>query len=471
MDAMSPLDSMFLRLEDGHTSLHIGSIAIFEGPTPPFAELSELMARKTASIPRYRQRVRDLPLGLGRPRWVDDPRFSLDYHLRRTALPRPGGPAQLDTLIGRLMSQHLDRDKPLWECWIVEGLSGGRWAMVNKVHHCMADGVAGSDLLSAILDESPAPVRRSPQPRPDANGATDGEPRRPSLATAFDHAIGRLRSPAQILPEAVSVLRGITRFAALARPATASSLTGELGAVRAWTGLRINADDVRQIRAALGGTMNDVLLTAITRGFRDLLVARGEHPSAHALRTLVPVSVRGASERGRLDNRVSAFVAELPVDHADPLDRLEAVRQRLAALKGSGERQTGELLAEVAGLLPPALVAATLSAAFRLPQRFVVTVATNVPGPGHPLYAAGRRLIELYPYVPIADRLRVGVAVLSYLDGLYVGVTADRDSTPDVAVLIAGIEDEIFDLLEISSGRAAPELIVADGTSGTLARD
>ena len=479
MDAMTPLDSLFLRLEDRHTSLHIASVAIFEGPTPLYTDVAALVARKMTRIPRYRQRVRELPFGLGRPAWVDDPDFRLDYHVRRTALPRPGGPGQLDALVGRLMSQHLDRDKPLWECWIIEGLSGGRWAMVNKVHHCMVDGIAGTDLLGALLDDSPTPADDQPD---DDVLATNLAARASGPVTALlDGALSRLRNPARLASETVNVARlathtanlarGLTRFASLARPATASSLTGELGAARAWTGLRLSLADVQAVRAALGGTVNDVLLAAIARGFRDLLLARGEQPAAHTLRTLVPVSVRGVGERGRMDNRVSALVAELPVDVGDPLDRLRTVRHRMRALKGSGERQTGELLSDVAGLIPPALLAATLSAAFHIPQRFVVTVATNVPGPDRALYAAGRRMIELYPYVPIADRLRIGVAVLSYLDGLYVGVTVDRDSTPDVAVLTAGIEDEILDLLEIASGCPPASAPAAGGTSGTSVRD
>jgi len=237
-------------------------------------------------------------------------------------------------------------------------------------------------------------------------------------------------------------------FVELARPATASSLSGSLGSARCWAGAQVSLDDVRIIRRGLGGTVNDVVLAAVTRGFRDLLLSRDEPPARHAVRTLVPVSVRTSRQRGQADNRISAVVAELPVHVADPVERLRAVRTELDRLKASGEAAAGGVLTELARYVPPMLLSAGLTGIFRVPQRFVVTVATNVRGPRTPLYAAGRRLRELYPYVPIADRLRIGVAVSSYAGALYFGITADRDSTPDVDVLIAGIEDGLRELVK-----------------------
>jgi diacylglycerol O-acyltransferase / wax synthase len=448
MKAMTPLDSVFLRLEDAHTSLHIASVGVFDGPAPRFEQITDLFQRKLPLIPRYRQLVHEPAWHLGLPSWSDDRRFDLGYHLRRTALPRPGGSAELDALVSRLMSQRLDRDRPLWECWVVEGLDGGRWAMVNKVHHCMVDGVAGTDLLSTVLDTSPDP---------DTTAVVAGEvagrpegPALPGVARLACDVAGRLVHPWDVVRGVAAGARGAVRFAGLARPASASSLVGGLGSARTWTGARIDLGDVRAVRECLGGTVNDVVLAAVTRGFRDLLLARGEEPTAHILRTLVPISVRAADGRGSYDNRISAMVPELPVELPDSIERFRAVQDRLLRAKRSGERQAGELLGGLALLLPAPVVAATLNAVFRLPQRFLVTVATNVPGPNEPLYAEGRRLRELYPYVPIADRLRIGVAVLSYVDALYVGVTADRASTPDVDVLISGIVDEVTDLRAVS---------------------
>jgi len=447
MKVMTPLDSVFLRLEDAHTSLHIASVAIFDGPVPRFEQITELFERKLPLIPRYRQRMHEPALHLGLPGWSDDPDFDLAYHVRRTALPRPGGSAELDALVSRLMSQRLDRDRPLWECWVVEGLDDGRWAMVNKVHHCMVDGIAGTDLLSTVLDRSPDPD--TTQVAAEAAGTPDG-PGLPGVARLAWDLAGRLAHPLDLVRGVTVGARGAVRFAGLARPASASSLVGGLGSARTWTGARIALGDVEAVRERLGGTMNDVVLAAVTRGFRDLLLARGEEPTAHVLRTLVPISVRAANGRGSYDNRISAMVPELPVELHDPIERFRAVQDRLLRAKQSGERQAGEFLGGLALLLPPPVVAAALGALFRLPQRFLVTVATNVPGPTQPLYAAGRRLRELYPYVPIADRLRIGVAVLSYVDALYVGVTADRASTPDVDVLISGIVDEVADLRAVT---------------------
>jgi diacylglycerol O-acyltransferase len=444
MDTMTALESTFLRLEDRHTSLHIASVAIFDGPVPEQDELVALFERKLPLIPRYRQRVHEPPLHLGAPTWTDDPAFDLGYHLRRTALARPGGRAELDALVSRLMSQQLDRDRPLWECWIVEGLARRRWAMVNKVHHCMVDGIAGTDLLTAVLDESPAPLPEAPVPLP---AESDRGRRSRSLVGDSVRVLGH---PVELTRGTVTAVLGAVHYASLLRPAAGSSLVGDLGAARVWTGRRLPLRDIRAVRTHFGGTVNDVVLCAVTRGFRDVLIRRGEQPSPHMLRALVPISVRGADGRGRADNRIAGVVAELPTELADPLARYAAVRARLGAVKQSGERQAGQLLGRVVGRLPQPLVAASLTALFRLPQRFLVTVATNVPGPERPLYALGRRLRELYPYVPIADRLRTGVAVLSYAGDLYVGVTADRASTPDLGVLLAGMGAEVAELAALA---------------------
>lgn len=455
MEVMSPLDSAFLRLEDRHTSLHIASIAIFDGPPPTYQEIAALFAAKLPVLPRYRQRVSEVPLQLGRPVWVEDARFRLSNHLRHTALPRPGSTAQLETLVGRLMSQQLDRSRPLWESWIVEGLEDGRWALINKVHHCMVDGIAGTDLLSAVLDHSPEPAA----PIPDSwraatapgwlgllGSAAATLPRHP--VGALRQAIASARHPRATASVAVTRLHGVLGFLELTRPAPSSSLSGSLGTARCWGSAQVSLDDVRTIRRGLGGTVNDVVLAAVTAGFRDLLLSRDEPPARHVLRTLVPVSIRTREQRGQYDNRISAVVAELPVQLPGALERFGAVRAEMDRLKASGEAQAGGVLTDVARYVPPLLLSAGLTGIFRIPQRSVVTVATNVPGPRTPLYAAGRLLRELYPYVPIADRLRTGVAVSSYEGTLYFGITADRDSTPDLGVLTAGIEDGMRELVK-----------------------
>ena len=460
MEVMSPLDSAFLRMETSNTSLHIASLAIFEGPAPTYDELFEIFARKLVDLPRYRQRVREVPLWLGRPVWVEDPNLNLHYHLRHTVLPRPGGDDELRTLMGRLMSTQLDRSRPLWEEWLVEGLSGGRWALVGKVHHCMVDGVAGTDILSKILDTEREPQHEPcfGQPIPDVSSEPGKARLLASALTSLPHrpvngvraAVDAVARPQRTWDNAQLLAHGALTWTRLAKPAESSSLTGPLARARSWDFTRTTFDDIKAVRAAYGGSFNDVVVSAIARGFRDLLIERGERPGAHAVRTLIPVSVRGGSEG--LANEVSAMIADLPVDAADPVARYQAVREQMARLKESGEVELGEVLAGVGGWTSPLLLSIGMKSVFRLPHRHLVTVATNVPGPRRPLFAAGRRLLELYPFVPIADRIRIGVAMTSYDRVLTFGITADAASTPDLPVLTEGISEGMRELVEAARG-------------------
>jgi diacylglycerol O-acyltransferase / wax synthase len=457
MHRMSPLDASFLHLEDRVTQLHIGSVAIFEGPVPPFDQMLEMVAGKLALVPRYRQVVRFVPLGLGRPVWVDDSYFNLEYHMRRTALPAPGGEQELRNLVGRVMSQQLDRAKPLWEMWMAEGLGEGRWALVSKVHHCMVDGVSGTDLLTVILDKErdpPAPSAGEWEPEPAPSGAH-------LLADAL---IERTVSPYEVARSARAALRAPRQFAGLAHDTARSligmrglvlrtpptSLNGPIGPHRRWGWARSQLSDVKAIRAALGGTVNDVVLASISSGFRKLLLSRGESVE-HPVRTMVPVSVRSPGERGTYNNRVSAVFADLPVGSEDPRERLASVRAQMEGLKESRQAVAGEVLTSLSGFAPPLLLALGERVARRVPQRNVNTVTTNVPGPQYPLYAAGRRLLEAFPYVPIAGRIRVGVAIFSYDGALNFGVTGDFDAAPDIDVLCEGIEAGMSELVDLAT--------------------
>lgn len=453
MDRMSPLDAAFWSLEDRHAALHIGSAAVFEGPVPAQHEIRHLFERKLALIPRYRQRMRRLPLAVGRPVWVDDPAFDLDYHLRRTALAAPGSAEQLQRLIGRLMSQRLDPDRPLWESWIVEGLEGRRWAMVSKLHHSMVDGIAGIGVLGAILDRRPdvdpgPPVDWQPEPEPspiELVGATLAG----SAAVAGKAALrvgGAALHPSRAAGAVGATASGLRHFAGAIRPISGSSLAGPIGSSRRYRSTAVDLADVAAVRDALGGSINDVALALVTRGLRDLLAARGETPGTHSTRCLVPVSVRAPGHGDRKDNHVSALLLDLPVEFDDPRSRYDAVLARTRRLKGSHEAETGELVTALAELVPPPLLTAALWTAFRVPQRVLTTVVTNVPGSRVPLYGAGRRMVAHYPYVPIADRLRVGVAITSYDGRLYFGVTCDRASVPDADLVVAGIDDGLTEL-------------------------
>lgn len=459
MQRMSPLDASFLHLEDDNSSMHIGSTAIFEGPAPTQAEFRLMVEAKLPLVPRYRQKVRFVPLELGRPVWEDDPHFNICYHVRHTALPSPGGQVQLRNLIGRVMSQMLDRTKPLWEMWVVEGLEDGHWALISKTHHAMVDGVSGTDLLAVMLDASPDPERPAApkwQPeQPVSNSrllATAVAERAVSPYEIVRTARRIARAPRQFVTEAAQTAKGLASMAGVAVPTAATSLNGPIGPHRRYSWARGSVSDVKGVRSALGGTLNDVVLAAISQGFRELLQSRGEQVDGRTVRSLVPVSVRRPGEKGTYNNRVSAMFAELPIGIADPVDRLRAVTEQLARLKDSKQAVAGDVLTGLAGFAPPVLLAVGTRVAFRAPQRNINTVTTNVPGPRVQLYAAGRTMLEAFPYVPLAGRVRIGIAIFSYLDTLNFGVTGDYDTTEDLDVLANGIEAGMTDLVK-AAGR------------------
>ena len=329
MDRLNPLDSVFVDAEDAdpNTSMAIASIAIFEGPAPSHEEFLAHIVGRLARVPRYRQKLRPVPFRLGRPVWVDDPDFDLRYHVRRTALPAPGADQQLADLMARVMSQRLDRDHPLWEYWVVEGLADGHWALISKVHHCFVDGISGTDLYRVIFD-----LTREGSPPAVDEQAVQAEPSPVELAAraALDTVVlpvqeaialrGVVADPHGAIQQAVGLARACAKLTPALRPATASSLSGHIGRQRHYTWARASLADVKTIRRALGGTVNDVVLAAISGGFRAVLLARGEQPGPHMVRSLVPVSVRAPGEESLYDNRVSAVLPDLPVHIADPVD-------------------------------------------------------------------------------------------------------------------------------------------------------
>jgi diacylglycerol O-acyltransferase / wax synthase len=463
MQTMSHVDASFLHVEDAVSHMHIGPVGIFEGPAPGPGEVPAAIAARLPAVPRYRQKVAFVPLDLGRPVWVDDPHFNLDYHIRRTALPSPGGDEELRNLVGRVMSQQLDRSKPLWELWVVEGLDEGRWALISKVHHCMVDGVAASDLLSVLLDSErdpgpPAPDAWTPGPEPSPAElvARALAERAASPYEGLRAALAAVRDPHRLVREGLEVGRGLAHLQRVTAPGSATSLNGPLGPHRRWAWARSKLADVKRIREAHGGTVNDVVLAAITGGFRALLLARGEDVQARVVRTTVPVSVRAGHERGAYDNKVSAMFADLPVNIADPVARLESIRQQMHTLKRSGQAVAAERLTALSGFAPAELLALAGRAASQVPQRAVNTVTTNVPGPQHPLFLCGRRMLEAFPWCPLVGHLRIGVAIFSYDGNLTFGVTGDHDTTPDISVLCEGIERGIAQLLPGSPPNGAP---------------
>lgn len=462
MDRMSAMDAGFYLAESEKTPLHMGSVAVFDGPAPSYGDLVRLLLGKLPQVPRYRQRVQEVPLYLGRPVWADDQHFQILYHVRHTALPKPGTPDQLRNLAGRVLGHRLDLSKPLWELWLVEGLEQNRWAIINKIHHAMVDGVGGTDLMQLVFDLDPHAEHPDPQPWMPAaasptlsivaHGVADSiaRPLRQLAALPADSAHA-LSAPRELLRRG-GVLAGalVTLGRQVATP-VASSLNGPIGPHRRWSWSDTTIEDVGRVRKAFGGTMNDVVLTAITGGFRDLLEARGELTPRLVVRSLVPVSVRQKSERGTLNNQVSAVFVDLPVGEPSPLARLESLRRQMDSQKRLLGVYDAHALLGAGDLIAPALLAIGVRALLRRTQPWSQAVTTNVPGPRVPLYLLGRRMTSLYPYVPLGAGVQISIGIFSYVGKITFGINADFDAVPDVDVLARGIGhglDELLDLVD-----------------------
>jgi len=413
MERMSTLDAGFYFVEHENVPMHIGSVALFSGPAPSYQELCDLLSAKIPLVPRYRQVVRTTPFQVLRPVWVDDEHFEVGRHVRHVTVPAPGGKRQLRELAAEIFAQPLRRTRPLWEAWLLDGLKGGRWAILSKVHHCVVDGVGGNDLMTAIFELTPdagqpQPAPWSPEPEPAMGDLMTG-----SLLEGVSWSVRQLAELPGLLGQSLTSAdrileysRGLTASAQRLAVPSASSLNGPIGPDRRWAWASASLDEIRAIRGTQGGTVNDVLLAAITRGFRDLLAARGELADGLVVRSLVPVSVRHADEAGEITNRVSAVLANLPVAEPDPVRRLALIREQMDQVKRTRQAAGAGLLTQILGLAPSPLLALASRAAFRLPQPLVQTVTTNVPGPQFPLFIRGRQMVEAHPYVPIGDKCR-----------------------------------------------------------------
>ncbi len=454
MEQLTMLDAGFLQAEDSdrHVSLAIGAIAVLSGPMPDFDSLAAVLAERILSVPRFRQVLRTQPLDLGAPRWVDDTDLDISHHVRRAALPRPGDDAALFRWVADVMERRLDRDRPLWECWVIDGLQHNRWAILMKVHHCIADGIAATHLLSRLCDDGAGgtfatDIRAAHEP-------SRGGLRLPALTlNPLDWIAGAWRTSLGLTTAAAQALQGAAEIAGgLLRPAAASSLTGPVTTMRRYATVEVSLEDVARVCDRFEVTINDVALAAITDSFRTMLIRRGERPEHNSLRTLVPVSVRSNDAADKTDNRVSVMLPYLPVEKADPVQQLRTVHARLTKAKASGQRQAGNIFVSAASAIPFPFTAWTVRALTRLPQRGVVTLATNVPGPRKRLHVMKREVIRLLPIPPLALQLRTGIAIMSYADHLVFGIIGDYDATPDVDELANGIERAVVRLSAISAG-------------------
>jgi len=445
-DRLNPLDVSFLYLEESTTPMHVGGVSVFAIPDDGFDydRLVGLIKQRIAFVPRYRQRIRWVPGHLASPVWVDDEHFDISYHVRRSALPRPGTDEQLRDLVARVMSRPLDRNRPLWEMYLVEGLEGGRFAVLSKTHHAMVDGVSAVDIGQVILDTEPIPRETPPDTwRPTSEpsrlelvaGAVGDLVRRPTaVVDSVRGGVSDIRRTAGRAGRAAGGVLAMVRT--VARSAPSSPLNAEIGEQRRYATADTDLDDYKAIRKSHGGTVNDVVLAVVAGALRDWLMTRGEAVSGKSvIRAMVPVSVRTDEHSGTLGNRVSSYLVDLPVGEPSPVMRLHQVSYAMKAHKETGQAVGADALVGAAGFAPPTLHALGARVGSSLSRRVFNLVVTNVPGPQFPLYAGGARLLATYPVVPLAKGQAVSIGLTSYDGGVYFGLNADRDAMPDVDVL------------------------------------
>jgi diacylglycerol O-acyltransferase / wax synthase len=451
-ERLSVLDELFLHLEGPNTHMHVGGVAVFEGPAPSWQETLEGVGSRLHLVPRFRQKLATIPYGLGRPVWVDDPHFNLGQHLQRRTVPEPGDAVALKRVVADLMSHQLDRAKPLWEMCFVEGLSDGRFAVISKTHHCVVDGVSGTDIMSVLMDTSP-------RTRPVHAPPWDPAPEPTSDQLLADAVAERLTSPAELWRSLQSALmdrsnlpgkllsgaRALTAFVGGSLDfAPVSSLNQPIGSQRRFETVLADLEGFKRVKNSLGGTVNDVVIAVVAGGLGHLLRARGEVTDGLELRAMVPVSVRTQEPR-TAGNRLAALWARLPVGEEDPVKRFLSVTEGMRDLKRSGQSVGAQLLARIGEYAPPTVLAQASRIVAR--QRAYNLVVTNVPGPQFPLYLMGHKMEEVYPVLPLSDNTTLGVALLSYNGTIGFGFLGDSDTAPDLGVLAEGVEKAIAELI------------------------
>jgi diacylglycerol O-acyltransferase / wax synthase len=434
-ERLTGLDSSFLHLERSGAHMHVASVSVFKGSPPTHQEFRDHIGSRLHLVPRFRQKLRFVPLTQGRPVWVDDPHLNLDYHVRQTALPAPGSDEQLRNLAARIFAQQLDRSKPLWELWLVEGLTGDRFAIIGKSHHALVDGVSGVDITTVLFDLDPepagAPEKAPPwlaRPEPtDVQLLSEAwKERLTSPKEIYRGFRAALRGPRQVL----SGVRDTSKIVTAGMSAPDSVFNVEIGPHRRFQMVQTDLKDLKRVKNAHGGTVNDVILSVVAGGIGKYLRARGHSTEELELRAMVPVSVRAAEEHGALGNRISAMMAPLPVWCEDPVERLHVVTREMGDLKSSGQAVGAEILTKLADFAPSTI--ASQAARLQPAQRFFNLVVTNVPGPQFPLYVLGRKMESIFPMVPLARRQALCVGIMSYNGQVNFGLIGDYDAMADL---------------------------------------
>ncbi|HET6571648.1 MAG TPA: wax ester/triacylglycerol synthase family O-acyltransferase [Solirubrobacterales bacterium] len=445
-DRLTGLDASFLHLERAGAHMHVASTILFEGAAPTHEQFRDHIESRLHLVPRFRQKLRSIPFHQGRPVWVDDPFLNLDYHVRRTALPAPGSEEQLRNLAARIFSQQLDRTKPLWELWLVEGVEDDRFAVIGKSHHALVDGISGVDITTVLFDleESPSeppvrPPKWAPRPEPtDLELLADALRER---ATSPREIVRGMRAAVRGPRQALRGLVDAGKFLEGAAAAPSTPFNVEIGPHRRIAFVRCDLADFKRVKNAHGGTVNDVVLSVVAGALGNYLRARGHDTDELKMRAMVPVSVRADEERGALGNRISAMMAPLPVFAQDPVERLRLVSETMGDLKGSGQAVGAELLTRLTDFAPTTI--ASQAARLQPAQRFFNLVVTNVPGPQFPLYLLGRRMTSIFPLVPLARRQALCVGIMSYDGKIDFGLVGDYDAMADLDSFALDLEGAI----------------------------
>jgi diacylglycerol O-acyltransferase len=466
-DRLSALDASFLYLEDEATPMHIGGVAIFRKPRSGFDynALVRLLERKLDLVPRYRQRVLTVPGHLARPVWSDDPEFDITHHVRRSALPKPGGDDQLYDLAARLMAKPLDRSRPLWEAYFVEGLARGRVALLAKSHQALVDGIGTIDIGQVVLEAAarssvdiettwvPTQPPSSARLVVDAVAETIRRPREivENVRAAVTDAEQTARKAVTVVGDLVSAIGAAARVATTAGTTSGGPLNVRISAQRRFAVARAKLDDFRKIRAEHGGTVNDAVLATLTGALRNWLLSRGEPvDTTSSLRALVPLAVRepdtDPAVPGILHNTVYPHLINLPIGEPNAVMRLHQVGHAMRGHNDSGNKVAAEALLRIGGFAPPTLHSLGARAANSFSRRIFNVLITNVPGPQLPMYAGPARLLEMFPVVPLARNQALAIGVTSYHGGVYFGLNGDRAAMSDVDVLARMVEESLEEL-------------------------